>query len=501
MVAHWPGTAPRNRFMRHTQAFTTFLTAVVNLNEARITRLEGHVAAIEDFLSRSDYGASIHSFSPQGSWAHKTIIRPVTSEDRFDADLVMFVEPRADWTPKQHVEDLYRVFRASGLYKDKVSRNTRCVMLEYAKDFDLDVVPVVRREPTDWEKLLGKETTFAVCNRLTDEEEATDPEAYTAWVGELDDATSGMLRQSTRLLKYLRDIKGTFSVKSILLTTLVCQRAEERLAIDSWNDPWADLPTAFRTILSDLDDWLQARPIMPVVENPKVPGETFTRHWDQEKYENFRNCIHRYREWVDDAYNEADEQKSLKKWRDVFGDEFAPGAVTESATVAKSAGFADDRSLVLAAAQHGIDFLKRFMSRATHVVPVPWRDAPRRIPVTVTATLHHEEGGAEAGRLLNGQVIGRGWHIRFSAAVGMGGVPKGWRVRWRVTNTGAEAAAKKQLRGDLAKWNKGSTTHWEHTAYVGVHWVEAFVVDTKGWCIGRSEPFFVVIEDRQASAA
>jgi hypothetical protein len=61
-----------------------------------------------------------------------------------------------------------------------------------------------------------------VCNRKDDVFEPTNPLRYTAWLAERNLwVGSNHLQHVIRLIKYLRDIKGTFSAKSILLTTLV----------------------------------------------------------------------------------------------------------------------------------------------------------------------------------------------------------------------------------------------------------------------------------------
>jgi hypothetical protein len=194
--------------MKLLEHFDTFLGDIVNLNQSRIDRLESHVKAIQDFLEGSDYGAYIVRFSPQGSWAHKTIIKPQAGQE-FDADLVMFVKRRAEWSPKDYVNSLYNVFRNSDRYKEKASRATRCVVLDYAGDFHLDVVPCVI------DRYYGM--TFNVCDRNENCFEPTAPEAYSAWLSERNSWTrNNMLRHSIRLLKYLRDIKKTFSVPKFL---------------------------------------------------------------------------------------------------------------------------------------------------------------------------------------------------------------------------------------------------------------------------------------------
>ena len=43
---------------------------------------------------------------PQGSWAHKTIISPVTACDEFDADILLHLENNPDWNdnPKIYLQ-------------------------------------------------------------------------------------------------------------------------------------------------------------------------------------------------------------------------------------------------------------------------------------------------------------------------------------------------------------------------------------------------------------
>ena len=304
--------------------FETFLRDVVNLNATRIDLLEARVDAIEDFLSNSDFGARILRYSRQGSWAVKTIIKPPNGKD-FDADLLVLVDSVEGWEPRDYIDDLYRVFRDSDRYKSLATRNTRCVTLDYANDFHLDLVVCIRlkRDNHVW---------YAVCNRAVNTYELTDGEGFAEWfAGRNIVAGNDALRKTTRLFKYLRDIKGTFSAKSVLLATLLGERVEDWHATvrDLY---YPDVPTAFRTIFGLLDDWLQARPLMPTVTNPALRSEDFNRHWDQATYDNFRDKIRQYRLWIDDAYNENDRDESIAKWRRVFGDDFAKSEVVGKAT-------------------------------------------------------------------------------------------------------------------------------------------------------------------------
>src|SRR5258707_11310810 len=132
--------------MQLMKEFAKFLEDEVNLNKTRIGTLTDRVKAIEGFLPNASWGARVNRFSSQGSWAHKTIIKP-PGEQGFDADVLVFVQPVTGWRPEDYIVKLKDAFRGSGTYKDKAGLHTRCVRLEYAGDFEIDVVPCVVNRP------------------------------------------------------------------------------------------------------------------------------------------------------------------------------------------------------------------------------------------------------------------------------------------------------------------------------------------------------------------
>ena len=62
--------------MKCVDEFSRFLVDEVNLNQTRIDTLASRVGTIETFLTNSTWKPRIRGFSPQGSWAHRTIIKP-----------------------------------------------------------------------------------------------------------------------------------------------------------------------------------------------------------------------------------------------------------------------------------------------------------------------------------------------------------------------------------------------------------------------------------------
>ena len=315
--------------MKHVGFFSDFLDQEVNLNKSRLDRLNDHVNAVAGYLA--DELDGFGKTERQGSHGLRTIIKPVSDTDEYDADMLLFVTLDDAKTPKDYINAVYDCLRSSSTYKDKVHRRTRCVTLDYAGDFHLDIVPCVEAsDKTQW-----------ICNSKTDQFERTDGTGYRNWFNNKSRMTSGHLKRVTRLLKFLRDHKRTFSVKSILLTTLVGETVED--ACDGTG--FGSIPEALKTVVNRVNDFLQSNPILPSIENPVLPGEDFTRHWDQAKYSNFRNKFDSYTKKINDAYDCEDHNESVDKWRGILGEKFGKkrqdgSKISASSVVVPGAGSA-----------------------------------------------------------------------------------------------------------------------------------------------------------------
>lgn len=479
--------------MKLIEHFNNFLRDTINLNQSRINTLEERVATIKSFLKESDYGANIRSFSAQGSWAHKTIIKPQPDKG-FDVDLVMFLDPQGSWDPAEYVADLYEVFRSHGTYQDMVSRHTRCIMIDYTGDFSLDVVPIIV------EQNFLSDPCYKVCNRNENKFESTAPEAYTDWLSKKNLITgNNHLCKVIRIMKYLRDIKGTFSVKSVLLTTLIGERIYDLESV--FSSQFSDVPTSLKVLIGRLDDWLQTRPDMPTISNPVLTNENFNRHWDQAKYENFRNKINQYRRWIDDAYSENDRNESIIKWQRVFGEDFAKGELAEKMTsgisfVAKNT---EDQDLVEEVKMNGPGVLAKIPPDLPHVKSPRWQfSSSRLISIMINAKEHaRRQDNQPIRKIVSGDILQGNREICFQAvdSSGFSFLDNQYIVKWQVVNTGREADTKGDLRGDFYESMKYGV-RWESTKYHGVHWVKAFVILKRDdSLVGVSDRFFVVVDN------
>ena len=297
--------------MKHITYFQDFLSEEVNLNKTRLQKLNSSSSAVDTFLSGN---LDLYEKTErQGSYGLKTIIKPVGTRE-YDADQLLYMTYDEDKEPKDYINNVYDCLKGNDNYKDKVHRRTRCVYIDYAGDFHLDLVPCITQQ--DW---FTQEEKYFICNNKENEFELTDGTGYRDWFNEKTKITNGDLKRVTRLLKFLRDHKRNFSVKSILLTTLI---GNSVYSSDEWGKDFKDIPTSLKTISNRINNFLQANISMPKICNPVLSTESFTRHWDQDKYSNFREKFNIYNDKINNAFDATDHNTSVKKWREVFGDNF-----------------------------------------------------------------------------------------------------------------------------------------------------------------------------------
>lgn len=302
--------------MKQTSLFNKFYSQHVKLDPNRTQRLKKHITSVQSFLEKSTLKPSIESIRTQGSWRHGTMIKPLPRKE-YDADMLVFLKHNAQWKVSDYHDRFYEAFKKSPIYKSKVTRKTRCITLDYTGDFHLDVVPCVIKQESEF--LFFSKDVYFVCNRRDGRFERTDGDGFALWLEEKKSAVKGAnLSKVIQLMKYLRDHKQTFAVKSILLTTLIGNCVND----SEWDKDFADLPTSLQTILTRLDKYLTRNSNAPLIKNPAYGREDFNRNWEEVNYQNFRRQIHWLKAKVDEAINEPARNLSLEKWQALFGSKF-----------------------------------------------------------------------------------------------------------------------------------------------------------------------------------
>lgn len=301
--------------MKLTEYFNTLLTDTVNLSKFKIEMLNERVEKIYKALKADPVlGPYVRGKIPQGSWAHRTIIKPQPGKE-FDADFLLWLDEHSEWSadPDRYIGEVYAALGRNSVYADMPrTPKCRCVRLTYANLCHVDIVPY----------LILADGRQVIVNGDANDWEDTNPTGFTQWMRDKDEITGGDLRRVIRLLKFLRDHKGTFlGTPSIILTTLLGNMVDENKKI--WDSGYyADVPTTLRNVTQDLDAWLQQNPTQPSIEDPSKCGTTFDHRWDYTTYDNFRDKMHTYAAAIDDAYEETDKARSIELWQDIFGDGF-----------------------------------------------------------------------------------------------------------------------------------------------------------------------------------
>lgn len=449
--------------MKLEDSFSNFLKNTVNLNKARVDVAESGIETMKNFLKADKVFGSLYVDAiPQGSFRQETIIKPVRSDLDFDVDLLFEMKEVKGWEPKDYLAKLSAQFRETDRYKDLVDTlgKERCVTIDYESDFHIDIVPSVT---------IGD--VSLIMNKATNQFESTDGDGYAEWFSSQNSITGKkQLIKVTRLLKYIRDTKEKFEIKSILLTTLL---GSQVYTSDIQDVEYADIPTSFVTIISRLDTFLQSNSAMPTVRNPVLTTEDFNRKWTQEKYSKFRQSIHEIAIVALDAYEENNEVESLKKWQKIFGTDFS--IPVEDLTVSEE----ESSSIILG------DYSHRQMP--------PWTKV---IQGSVEIIKCHVSGKINTTISSNAWPITNGNSLNYVAEVT--GISEPYEVWWQVVNTGDHASNENCLRGGFEppkNLNK-PLQQAEYSSYTGKHWVQCFIVKN-GNLVAESKPFFLNVINKK----
>lgn len=250
---------------------------------------------------------------PQGSYRQNTIIKPTDDDKEFDVDLLVVVSPIDGWSATDYLSHLANGFRDDGRYKDITDTHgkTRCVTIDYEGDFHVDLVPA-----------LFSGDRYQICNKKTNEFETSDGDGYAQWFDKQNAVANGHLVDVIKMVKHLRDSKGEFDTKSIILTTLLAMQVNE---VHAAAGMYSDLYTTLNSILGSMDQYLQQFNEPPTVPNPAMPEEeTFDRHWKDEKdgFVRLQNAISKYSTAVENAFASNDEAVIRKNLESVFDHNF-----------------------------------------------------------------------------------------------------------------------------------------------------------------------------------
>jgi hypothetical protein len=259
----------------------------------------------------------------QGSYRIGTSIRPC-NDNEFDVDVVISLnlndETGDRMKPKEAVDFIYNHLKSISIYQGKLKKQPRCIRIDYSGDFHMDVVSA---HYDKWMDILF------VPNRKVEDWSETNPKGFIQWCVEQNKKNNDKFSRIIKYLKWWRNNKfGKDSVvKSIILTTLI----GENFSTDCSTDADSILGS-----VKNLNDLLELYYYVPNVPNPSLITENLAREWNHSNYITFKNSISSLFDSIKDAYEEEDLEKSIEKWRKVFGEDF-PSAEEVRASKIKEA--------------------------------------------------------------------------------------------------------------------------------------------------------------------
>lgn len=322
------------------------------------------IDADEGYFKESDF-----EIYPQGSFRIGTTVKPASSSE-FDLDFVVhFRNPHwSDVEPMDLLDKLYERLSEHETYKKMISRKNRCIRIEYANQFHMDILPGHQVDNADYNNLY-------VPDSITENWTHSNPRGYAEWfiqkyltrnvlllekaysVEELPENQPYEIKQplqrAVQLIKHFRDLhfakSPELATSSIVLTTL---------AGHFYNGAVSEFET-IDNILKSLDTQIKmVNGKRLEIINPANPNEKFSDKWNEkpELYTAFIEFIGSFKNSWETMKQEHGIHKKADIMKGLFGDQ-----TTVNALIGQSESFAGARQ----SGRLGIDRSTGLLTSAT----------------------------------------------------------------------------------------------------------------------------------------
>ncbi len=317
----------------------------LQLDKTRYDLMIQHYEAIKKWIEADElfFKPFKYELYPHGSVRIRTTVKPI-GKDEFDLDIALHL--KAEWsnhTPEKIYAELKRRLSEHAVYNEKMELKNRCIRLNYAGDFHMDILPGIQENEWDEDKL-------RVPDRQLGYWVSTNPRGYGKWfldkaatikVSLLEKALRAEnlptnnyenkkpLQRGVQLIKRYRDIyfqdDDEFKTSSIILTTIagLYYNGEESIFLTVEN------------IVNNIRQHTLYHTERLKVLNPVNSEEDFTDKWENEPryYQAFKAfCEHLYYQWQE-LKKENGIITEARILKDLFGDDLYIKAQTSQADV------------------------------------------------------------------------------------------------------------------------------------------------------------------------
>lgn len=233
-------------------------------------------------------GAEINIY-PQGSLSISTTVKPLFKQE-YDLDLVCEInESHEGRDPIELLDKIEQRLKDNEIYKGKVERKNRCIRLNYANEFHMDILPA---HPVN----LPPDTCVKVPDRKAEDWKDSNPKGYSSWFKDrsnqfekaLFEARAEIeplpqdesvdrkapLKRAVQLIKRYRDIYFEEEIDlapiSIVLTTLAAHEYKGQVSVNG----------TITHVLNQLSELISNSDKRIVVLNPSNEKEDLSERWD-----------------------------------------------------------------------------------------------------------------------------------------------------------------------------------------------------------------------------
>lgn len=317
----------------------------LQLDKTRYDLMIQHYEAIKRWIEDDElfFKPFKYELYPHGSVKIRTTVKPI-GKDEFDLDIALHL--KAQWnnhTPEKIYAELKRRLSEHSVYKEKMELKNRCIRLNYAGDFHMDILPGIQENEWDEDKL-------RVPDRSLGSWVSSNPRGYSKWfmnktntvklsllekairaenLPSNDYENKKPLQRGVQLIKRYRDVyfqkDDTYKTSSIVLTTIagLYYNGEESIFLTVEN------------IVNQIRIHTLHNSARIKVLNPVNSEEDFTDKWENEPqyYAAFKAfCEHLYQQW-----QELKKENGIitegRILRDLFGDDLYLKAQTSQADI------------------------------------------------------------------------------------------------------------------------------------------------------------------------
>lgn len=308
--------------MRLNSYFSAFHTRI-SLDSTRVERIMSGHGSLRDVLSQDEEVKEVFVDSfLQGSYAIGTALRPKNDEE-FDVDVVLAIDVQKQfgYLPDSDSVINWLVSRVTTYdkYKGKAKGKTKCVRIDYADGFHIDLLPAQCQGDPSKGVLVPPGWHFS------------NPIAYKAWCQSKNDSTGGKFTRIAKYLKWWRNCKldQDTGLKSIILTTIVGNHMNEEFPSDG---------EALVRCMEAIARELKSQAAVPTIWNPSMPigEENLARDWDEDDFKSFKSKFLKAAVTARAAYDEGNRDRSVKLWSEIFGDAFKESVAEGAKAMADS---------------------------------------------------------------------------------------------------------------------------------------------------------------------